>query len=376
MTVAYPFLAFSSGAQLCGATLIWSDILLSAGHCSGAFLNGGVWIGGIQLNGADGEYHQVESVLVHESYPVVSTQPHDIMLLKIATQSLKQPVTLVTNTDLPAEGVTVKVLGFGNTELGSVSQVAKEVEVSVVNLPACDELYGGKLIEAQFCTDGNGDSCQGDSGGPLLNSNDEQVGIVSFGEGCDQYPSVNTRVSNYTNWIQQGICSLSSSPPTDCPSGVVPTVSTSAPIAPTQTPTFLPIRLLTASPVTVPPVTATTPSPVTNAPTIPTASITLSDPPSDQPSLFPTLIPSTIVVGATSPPTILPTILDGEQSAETPVLTRLPTLETAADVPVRPSLAPIGTSQSPPRRQDVIFLAIIGMVTSVALYEPILQTLF
>jgi V8-like Glu-specific endopeptidase len=300
---SYPYIAFSSGYLLCGSTLIWSDILLSAGHCSEAFQNGGVWLGGIQLSGGDGEFHYVDQVSVHPDYPSASTQPNDIMLVKLSTSSALQTVSLAANSAQPGEGFTVKVVGFGRTtEGGLVSQTAKEVEVNVVNFAACDDLYGGKLLEdKQFCTDGNGDSCQGDSGGPLLNQYGEQVGVVSFGEGCDRYQSVNTRVSHYADWIQLGICSLSSNPPTNCP-GVAPTTiaQTSSPIPPpsiplTPAPTFAPVEPYTIAPMNLP---SSLPSKVmTNHPTLG---------PSESFSAAPTLpsttfIPSYVLV--TSSPT-------------------------------------------------------------------------
>ena len=49
---------------------------------------------------------------------------------------------------------------------------------------------------------------QGDSGGPLIvqnaNGDYEQIGIVSFGEGCalPDKPGVFTKVSNYRDWIE------------------------------------------------------------------------------------------------------------------------------------------------------------------------------
>ena len=64
------------------------------------------------------------------------------------------------------------------------------------------------------------DSCQGDSGGPLMLSFGSvgglddleefawfQIGIVSFGYRCAEpgFPSVYTRVTEYTDWIQHQI---------------------------------------------------------------------------------------------------------------------------------------------------------------------------
>ena len=229
----FPYLAYSTGTRSCGATLIWSDILLSAGHCNDVFLNLGVRIGGIDEKGIDGEYHDVEQVLVHPEYPAPSTQPNDIMLVKLSTYSSIEPVRIATSLEQPDFGSTVKVLGFGlESEDGAFSSHAKEVDVSVVNFTSCDSLYGGKLLEdVQFCTESsNGDSCQGDSGGPLLNQNGEQVGIVAFGEGCHRYPSVNTRVSNFATWILESVCALSNDPPISCLTSLVPPSNNSIPL--------------------------------------------------------------------------------------------------------------------------------------------------
>ena len=231
----FPYLAYSSGTRSCAATLIWPDVLLSAGHCNDAFLNVGVRIGGIEEKGIDGEYHEVEQVLVHPDYPVSSTQPNDIMLIKLSTSTLIQPVNIAATLEQPDFGSSVKILGFGlESEDGAFSTYAKEVDVSVVNFNSCDNLYGEKLIEnTQFCTEStNGDSCQGDSGGPLLNQNGEQVGIVSFGEGCHRYPSVNTRVSYFATWIFEGVCALSEDPPISCLASLVssPANSSSIPL--------------------------------------------------------------------------------------------------------------------------------------------------
>lgn len=59
-----------------------------------------------------------------------------------------------------------------------------------------------------MCTYSSGrDACQYDSGGPLyytLNGRVNIVGIISFGTGCGGgYPSVNTRVTSFIQWIQQ-----------------------------------------------------------------------------------------------------------------------------------------------------------------------------
>lgn len=56
------------------------------------------------------------------------------------------------------------------------------------------------------------DACQRDSGGNLYwtySSRQYTVGIVSYGKDCaSKYPSVNTRVTFYLNWIEQQLPGL------------------------------------------------------------------------------------------------------------------------------------------------------------------------
>lgn len=66
---------------------------------------------------------------------------------------------------------------------------------------------GLTVTNNMFCSGwlnvGGRDQCQGDSGGPVI-SNNVLVGISSWGYQCGlaNYPGVNTRVSNFSSWIQ------------------------------------------------------------------------------------------------------------------------------------------------------------------------------
>ena len=88
--------------------------------------------------------------------------------------------------------------------------------VGFVPLEQCRvDLNEPNLDEGQMCALGTGypplgtDTCQGDSGGPMIKYSTtrrdevpEQVGIVSWGDGCGQStPGAYTSVSYYNGWI-------------------------------------------------------------------------------------------------------------------------------------------------------------------------------
>lgn len=77
----------------------------------------------------------------------------------------------------------------------------RRLEIPLWTAEECKALYPNPLTrvtETMMCGgDFNGDSCQGDSGGPLV-SEGKLVGIVSWGEGCNEQgkPGIYTRVAN------------------------------------------------------------------------------------------------------------------------------------------------------------------------------------
>jgi secreted trypsin-like serine protease len=134
-------LSTQNSGGLCGATLIHSDILLSAAHCEGSFVNG-VYIGCNCLNGTDA----VESIGVESEHPHPDykwdTFEADIMLIKLSSPS-SSPVSLCnTRPTVPSVGETVEVIGFGATEEGGpVSDILMKVEVPIVNYDTCEDQY-------------------------------------------------------------------------------------------------------------------------------------------------------------------------------------------------------------------------------------------
>lgn len=155
---------FALGIDLCGASLIHPDILVTAGHCA-EFFREGAWIGGIDIYGRDGTFHEVDSVYAHEEYPGSGAHPHDIALVKLSEPSSITPVPMASLPETPKESTILKVLGYGAMEEdGPVSEAAMEADLKVSQFHFCDQLFGNLLEEFMFCTESppgkRTDSCQ------------------------------------------------------------------------------------------------------------------------------------------------------------------------------------------------------------------------
>jgi secreted trypsin-like serine protease len=145
-----------------------SQSTLFAGHCSD-FFGDGVSIGGILLDGTDGEYHSVDKVYMHQDYPGSGSKPHDIALVKLSTRSSIQPAKIAQWPDMPVVNGYVTAIGFGDVaDGGPISQYALRASLRVPDFEACHARYPGNVFEKlMFCTDTptyDKDTCQGDSG--------------------------------------------------------------------------------------------------------------------------------------------------------------------------------------------------------------------
>jgi trypsin len=312
---------------LCGATLIYPDILVSAAHCglAGIFNDGVLMnIGGTSIYGDDAiDRIGIDGQLIHPNYDSASLN-NDIMLIKLSSPSSAPVSTWNTDDTVPGVNEALTIIGHGRTESGSASQFLVEATVFVVDDEQCVAAYAqsaGSIIDSDvvLCASSyDSTTCSGDSGGPLY-SGGLLVGIVSFGivsefdGSCiSNFPSGFTRISAYSDFIAQSICTLSASPPASCFAPVETPAPVSAPTAPptSRPPTQFPV---TSAPVaTLPPVqfsitlTPFTPIPTKSPGLLASQSPSINE--SSDPSLDPSLMPSPIPTNQSNRPTALPTI--------------------------------------------------------------------
>ncbi|XP_022211314.2 venom protease [Drosophila obscura] len=222
----YPWMARLSyfNRFYCGGTLLNDRYVLTAAHCVKGFM----WF---MIKVTFGEHDRCNDKERPETRFVLrafsqkfsfSNFDNDIALLRLNDRvpitSFIRPICLprVEQRNELFVGTRAIATGWGTLkEDGKPSCLLQEVEVPVLDNEECvaQTNYTQKMItKNMMCSGypgvGGRDSCQGDSGGPLVRMRPddkrfEQIGIVSWGNGCARpnYPGVYTRVTKYLDWI-------------------------------------------------------------------------------------------------------------------------------------------------------------------------------
>ncbi|KAH9416258.1 Trypsin-2 [Dermatophagoides pteronyssinus] len=235
--------------HFCGGAIINPEWIITAAHCFGWLRGNPVKANQMEslrmVSGTNtvlpNEYNfinnndhnqiisKIEKVIKYPLYRKNSSK-YDIALVKLSkplpsmlpnsrTNAICLPPSSSSSSSISNyrhDGYTVS--GYGRTsENGQAAPALKAVNVTIRSDSECKHVYDDLYIpENMICAgDKDKDSCQGDSGGPLFRldpSSNRYIlyGIVSYGVGCgrEKYPGIYSRVSYYSNWIQNQIKSI------------------------------------------------------------------------------------------------------------------------------------------------------------------------
>ncbi|NP_001086517.1 coagulation factor II, thrombin S homeolog precursor [Xenopus laevis] len=152
----------------------------------------------------------LERIIVHPKYNWKENLDRDIALIQlkrpVAFSNYIHPVCLPTKdivVKLLSAGYKGRVTGWGNLQetwsagAQNLPQTLQQINLPIVDQETCKSSTKIKITDNMFCAgyspedSKRGDACEGDSGGPFVMKDPDtgrwvQLGIVSWGEGCDR----------------------------------------------------------------------------------------------------------------------------------------------------------------------------------------------
>ncbi|KAJ3652966.1 hypothetical protein Zmor_018888 [Zophobas morio] len=202
----FPFIAsLNDPEELCGASIITQNWLLTAAHCIEFARPTSVIVVGTTFQHSGGTRYNITQMIKHENFSWTPIKD-DIALIQIDGEfefdDLVQPVEFSD----PEAGTTCVTAGWGTIDDGSYPEELRYVEMEVLSLDECKEI-DPSVDDREVCAEGveGKGACGGDSGGPLV-CGGKLVGVVSYGLAeCGEGADVYTRPSAYVDWIKEHI---------------------------------------------------------------------------------------------------------------------------------------------------------------------------
>ena len=200
--------------SFCGGTLISSDKVLTAAHCTYGRSNSLIFVVPQYYSDNDAVVQSdIYRVLTRNTHPgyVSSRYDYDVSVLTLNRNSAT-PTAKLFAADSALENYQATIIGVGSlSEGGALPTTLQGTNVPIVSNAICRNSYGATITDRMLCAGligGGRDSCQGDSGGPLwVNYDGEKVqaGITSFGQGCARpnFYGVYARTSALAEFIAQ-----------------------------------------------------------------------------------------------------------------------------------------------------------------------------
>lgn len=204
-----------NGVPTCTGVLIHAELVLTAGHCDAASLNG-VLVGAHDRSDVEsGSFHGLVDHIVHDR----AYDTYDVTVLVLDEAAPFEPAELAIGCAAPAlaDDAEAWVVGYGATDGAGNDRtdLLHEVLLPVVDAD-CDSVDRGCNPEVspggELIAGGDGlDSCVGDSGGPLFvvgsNGRPYLAGITSRAAVPASVPcgdgGIYVRVDAVADWIEE-----------------------------------------------------------------------------------------------------------------------------------------------------------------------------
>ncbi|XP_061726705.1 trypsin CFT-1-like isoform X2 [Cydia pomonella] len=208
-------------AHSCGGSILTANAILSAASCfyTDGEADPATWwrarVGSTYSN-RGGLTYLIRTITANPNFSP-TTRDNDIAVLRSTlnihlTPGLVEPASLSGGAYSFSDNQQVWAIGWGAFSSGdpeTISPELRHVQIWTIPQQTCANRYNelgftvtSNMVCAGWLDVGVTGQCQGDSGSPLL-VDGYIVGVHSWVQGCAQgwYPSINTRLNLYNNWV-------------------------------------------------------------------------------------------------------------------------------------------------------------------------------